>query len=160
MSRVAKAVLAGLGIAVVVVLAFLVRERLAEEPAFAETRIAIGASCLRVEVADTVEKRSKGLKDRDSMGGVDGMIFDFSNAVRGRDLVDHRRVRFTMSEVRFPLTVGFYDASGMRVDAVDMEPCPGLPGECPRYGSKAGFRTAVETPKGKLPDGPLGACPS
>ena len=44
--------------------------------------------------------------------------------------------------------------------AVDMEPCTGTDGNCPSYGSQGDFKVAIETPKGKLPDGPLTACPA
>ncbi len=129
-------------------------------PAFAEKKIGVGASCLRVLVADTPEKRSHGLRDRDGMDGMDGMVFEFPDVVPGPGMIDHTKIRFTMSGVKFPLTIGFYDQSGLRVDAVDMETCSGTEGECPTYDSKADFRTALETPKGKLPEGPLTACPS
>ena len=122
-------------------------------PEFAEKRIGVGDSCLRVLVADTPEKRAHGLRDRSDMGGFDGMIFEFGQTM------NHEKTRFTMSGVRFPLTIGFYDESGLRVDAADMELCSGDDGECPSYGSKEPFNTAVETPQGKLPEGPLTACP-
>jgi uncharacterized membrane protein (UPF0127 family) len=123
-------------------------------PQFAEKKIGVGASCLRVLVADTPEKRAQGLRDREDMGGFDGMIFEFGQTM------NHEKTRFTMSGVKFPLTIGFYNESGLRVDATDMELCSGNSGECPSYGSKEPFNTAIETPKGKLPDGPLTACPS
>ena len=129
-------------------------------PAFAEKKIGVGAGCLRVQVADTAEKRSHGLRARGSMEGFDGMVFEFPDVLPGPGMMDHAKTRFTMSGVRQPLTIGFYDESGLRVDAVDMDPCTGTDGTCPSYGSQGGFRTAVETPKGKLPDGPLTACPS
>ena len=129
-------------------------------PAFAEKKIGVGGSCLRVLVADTPEKRSHGLRDRDGMEGFDGMVFEFPDVLPGPGMIDHTKLRFTMSGVKFPLTIGFYDESGLRVDAADMETCSGAEGECPTYGSKADFRTALETPKGKLPEGPLTACPS
>jgi uncharacterized membrane protein (UPF0127 family) len=122
-------------------------------PAFAEKKIGVGASCLRVMVADTAEKRAQGLRNRDNIDGFDGMVFEFD--------FTQQNTKFTMSGVRFPLTIGFYDESGLRVDATDMELCTaGGDGSCPAYGSKAPFRTAVETPKGKLPEGPLTACPA
>jgi uncharacterized membrane protein (UPF0127 family) len=129
-------------------------------PAFAEKKIGVGASCLKVQVADTKEKRSQGLRNRDSLDGYDGMIFEFPDVLPGGGMMDHTRTRFTMSDVRFPLTIGFYDESGLRVDALDMEPCSGTDGTCPSYGSKGDFRVAIETQKGKLPDGPLTACPA
>jgi len=129
-------------------------------PAFGEKKIGVGAGCLRVQVADTAEKRSHGLRERTDMGGFDGMVFEFPDVVPGPGMIDHTKLRFTMSGVKFPLTIGFYDESGLRVDAVDMETCSGTDSTCPSYGSKGDYRTAIETPKGKLPDGPLVACPS
>jgi uncharacterized membrane protein (UPF0127 family) len=129
-------------------------------PTFAEKKIGVGASCLRVQVADTKEKRSEGLRNREDMRGFDGMVFEFPDVLAGGGQMDHTKTRFTMSGVRFPLTIGFYDQSGLRVDAVDMETCSGTDGSCPSYGSQGDFNTAIETPKGKLPDGPLVACPS
>lgn len=123
-------------------------------PAFAEKKIGVGASCLRVMAADTPEKRAQGLRDRDAIDGFDGMIFEFGQTM------NHEKTRFTMSGVRFPLTIGFYNESGLRVDATDMELCSGNDGSCPSYGSQQPFNTAIETPKGKLPDGPLTACPA
>ncbi len=123
-------------------------------PAFAEKKVGVGSSCLKVLVADTPEKRAEGLRHRDSLGSDDGMIFEFGQTM------DHDKTRFTMSDVKFPLTIGFFDQSGLRVDAADMTPCSGSDASCPSYGSKANFNTAIETPKGKLPDGPLTACPS
>jgi uncharacterized membrane protein (UPF0127 family) len=129
-------------------------------PTFAEKKIGVGASCLKVQVADTKEKRSQGLRNRDDLDGYDGMVFEFPDVLAGGGMMDHTKTRFTMSGVKFALTIGFYDESGIRVDAVDMEPCTGPDGNCPSYGSQGDFKVALETPKGKLPDGPLTACPA
>jgi uncharacterized protein len=118
---------------------------------FREKKILVGASCLRVQVADTPERRAQGLKHRDTVAPYDGMIFEFDRTVQS--------TYFTMSEVRFPLTIGFYDQNGLRVDSQDMEPCSGSNSTCPRYGSRAPFQRALEVPKGRLPEGPLGTCP-
>ncbi len=173
LSRAYKGVLAGMGFVLVFVLILLwgsnrpanpsfadTTASTVAGPAFAEKKIGVGASCLRVQVADTREKRSHGLRERDGMDGFDGMVFEFPDVLPGQGVIDHTKTRFTMSGVKFPLTIGFYDESGLRVDALDMETCSGTDGECPSYGSKGGFRTVIETPKGKLPDGPLTACPS
>ncbi|HYH49223.1 MAG TPA: DUF192 domain-containing protein [Acidimicrobiia bacterium] len=127
---------------------------------FAEKRIGVGPSCLRVLVADTKEKRSQGLRNRESIDPYDGMIFEFPDVLADGGQMDHTKTRFTMSGVKFPLTIGFYDEAGARVDAVDMEPCSADDGSCPSYGSQADFKAALEVPKGKLPDGPLTGCPS
>jgi uncharacterized membrane protein (UPF0127 family) len=174
LSRAYKAWLAGAGFVIVFVLILLwgsnrpanpsfadtTTASTAAGPTFAEKKIGVGASCLRVQVAETREKRSHGLRDRDGMDGFDGMVFEFPDVLPGPGVMDHTKTRFTMSGVKFPLTIGFYDESGLRVDAVDMETCSGTDGDCPSYGSQGGFRTVIETPKGKLPDGPLTACPS
>ncbi len=175
LSRAYKAWLAGFGLLVVVVLILLWGANRPANPTFAvpaatasttpgltfaEKKIGVGGSCLRVLVADTKDKRSQGLREGTNLSGFDGMIFEFPDVLPGPGMMDHTKTRFTMSGVKSPLTIGFYDESGLRVDAVDMEPCAGTDGTCPTYGSKGDFRTAIETPKGKLPDGPLTACPS
>lgn len=115
--------------------------------AFEQRKILVGDRCLNVEVADTPEKRAQGLKHRDSLGEINGMVFLFEQPVMAA---------FTMSEVRIPLTIGFYDDAGMRVDTLDMEPCAeGSSSECPRYESKSAFRNALEVERGQLPEGPL-----
>jgi uncharacterized membrane protein (UPF0127 family) len=120
---------------------------------FPERKIAVGASCLRVQVADTPERRAQGLKNRSDLGNFAGMLFQFDHTVS--------QTFFTMSEVSFPLTIGFYDEAGLRVDAEDMEPCSGSNSSCPKYGARAPFKVAVEVAKGKLPEGPLlMTCPS
>jgi uncharacterized membrane protein (UPF0127 family) len=118
---------------------------------YEERRIAIGERCLRTQVADTEEKRRQGLRGRDSLGEFDGMLFTFDSSAERS---------FTMAGVTFPLTIGFYDDAGVRVDAQDMEPCSGDEASCPQYRSKAPFRTALEMAKGQLPDGPyVPTCP-
>lgn len=121
-----------------------------EEEALTIQRIMIGDRCLKVQVADTPEERAMGLRGRDSLGEYDGMLFVFeadSNA------------QFTMSGVKFPLTIGFYEATaGTQVDAVDMDVCDK---ECPPHGSKATFRNALEVDQGELPAGAYtGTCPA
>ena len=86
--------------------------------------------------------------------GYDGMIFEFGQTM------NHEKTRFTMSDVKFPLTIGFYNESGLRGDSADMARCSGSDSSCPSYGAKDNFNSAIETPKGKLPDGPLTACPA
>lgn len=117
----------------------------AEEISWEEREIAIGVSCLRVQVADTPQKMGQGLRGRDSLGEYDGMLFPYQFSSDQR--------AFTMSGVKFALTIGFYDDAGMRVDAVDMEPCPDSESSCPLYRSKAAFKTALEVAKGQLPEG-------
>jgi uncharacterized membrane protein (UPF0127 family) len=124
-----------------------------DEPTWEERNIAIGIQCLRIQVADTPQKMGQGLRGRDSLGELDGMLFPYSFSSDQR--------AFTMSGVKFPLTIGFYDDAGQRVDALDMEPCSDDERSCPLYRSKAPFRTALEVAKGQLPDGSyIPTCPA
>jgi hypothetical protein len=116
-----------------------------EEFTWEERNIAIGVRCLRIQVADTPQKMEQGLRGRDDLGGFDGMLFPYSSTSDQR--------AFTMSGVKFPLTIGFYDDAGGRVDALDMEPCADDERSCPLYRPRAPFRTALEVAKGQLPDG-------
>jgi uncharacterized membrane protein (UPF0127 family) len=122
-------------------------------PALAEKKVGVGGSCLKVLVADTPEKRAQGLRNRTDLGAYDGMIFEFGQTM------NHEKTQFTMSDVKVPLTIGFYNESGLKVDVADMTPCSGSDSTCPSYGAKDNFNVAIETLKGKLPDGPLTACP-
>jgi uncharacterized membrane protein (UPF0127 family) len=123
------------------------------EVTFEEREIAIGVRCLRVQVAETPEQKHQGLRGRDSLGEFDGMLFPYESSSDQR--------AFTMSGVRFALTIGFYDDAGTRVDAVDMEPCPDDEASCPLYRSRAPFRTALEVAKGALPEGSyVPTCPA
>jgi uncharacterized membrane protein (UPF0127 family) len=124
-----------------------------EELTWEERNIAVGVRCLRIQVADTPQKMERGLRGRDSLGEFDGMLFpyEFSSDQRA----------FTMSGVKFPLTIGFYDDAGSRVDAVDMEPCSDDERSCPLYRARGPFRTALEVARGQLPDGPyVPTCPA
>ncbi len=158
-SKVFKGWIVGLAFVAVLVLVLNWGANLPDNPSFADEtsttvagatfedgRVAVGAQCLDVQVADTPEERAQGLKHRDNLGNYRGMVFVFdSMGTRG----------FTMSEVKFPLTIGFYDEAGLRVDAQDMEPCPAGSVSCPTYTSRAPFKNALEVAKGQLPEGNL-----
>ncbi|MGH8993767.1 MAG: DUF192 domain-containing protein [Acidimicrobiia bacterium] len=140
-----------LGVAVAAL--FAVGQSSGEEMTWEERNIAVGVECLRIQVADTPEQKGQGLRGRENLGEFDGMLFpyEFSSDQRA----------FTMSGVKFPLTIGFYDDAGVRVDALDMEPCSGDDSSCPLYRSKAPFRSALEVDKGALPDGSyVPTCPA
>jgi uncharacterized membrane protein (UPF0127 family) len=119
---------------------------------FEERRLLVGDRCLTVEVANTDEARAQGLRGRDTLGRFNGMLFEFPQLTTAR---------FTMSNTKIPLTVGFYDENGGFIQSVDMEPCPeGNEQNCPTYGANAPFRSALEVAKGQLPPGNLGTCPA
>jgi uncharacterized membrane protein (UPF0127 family) len=127
-------------------------QTLAPTSIFGERRLLVGDRCLTVEVANTDEARGQGLRGRDSLGRFNGMLFEFPQLTTAR---------FTMSNTKIPLTIGFYDENGGFIQALDMEPCPdGSDQSCPIYGANAPFRSALEVGKGQLPPGNLGACPA
>jgi uncharacterized membrane protein (UPF0127 family) len=114
-----------------------------------ETRLALGGRCLRLVVADDQAERTQGLRQRDSLGAYDGMLFVFEQPVSAP---------FTMSNVPVPLDIGFYRASGAPVSRRRMTPCPRADAECPSYTADAPFVYAVETLRGELPSDALTTC--
>ena len=125
-------------------------------------RIAVGDTCLLVEIADTAAERNRGLSNRDHIGSsrpgsstgqnpTDGMLFVWENDVTAQ---------FWMYRTRIPLTIGWYSFDGTPIDRADMEPCPETVADnCPRYGASKPYRYALEVVEGELSAGGLGACP-
>jgi uncharacterized membrane protein (UPF0127 family) len=62
---------------------------------------------------------------------------------------------FTMSTVRTPLDIGFYDRSGRLVDRLLMTPCRFSDADCPSYRASGEYKYAIETLPGDLPRGDL-----
>jgi uncharacterized protein len=99
-----------------------------------------GEPCeLCVWVADDGERRSRGLMQVDDLGGRDGMIFVYDSP---------RTTRFTMRNTLLPLSIAFFDADGIFLEAFDMEPCSAEP--CPSYPTPSDFLVAIEVPQGRL----------
>ena len=111
------------------------------------TRIRVGDRTLHVVVADQDGERIQGLRRRADIGPYKGMLFVFDAPTS---------TSFTMSTVKAPLAIGFYDRRGRVVDRLRMEPCP-LTSEarCARYTPSGEFSYALETLVGDLPPGRL-----
>jgi uncharacterized membrane protein (UPF0127 family) len=120
-------------------------------PELTALRLAVGDRCIRMVVADSLDERVAGLRQRRDIGDYDGMLFAFDGATD---------VGFTMSTVPVPLDIGFYDGHGNLVSTRHMKPCAKVEDECPVYRSDQPFVYALETLKGKLPSGALSTCPS
>ena len=101
-------------------------------------------------LADTDERRSRGLMDVTDLAGYPGMAFSWG----GREV----SAAFYMFRTRIPLSIGYVAADGTFLGANDMEPCTASSAsDCPVYPPPAPFATAVEVPRGGLGD--LGLVP-
>jgi hypothetical protein len=97
-----------------------------------------GGKRIKVEVADSPEKRTLGLMYRDSLAGDRGMWFIFS---RDGELV------FWMKNVRFPIDIIFIDGDyNIRTIWKSAPPCASEP--CPTYPSGASVRYTLEVVSG------------
>lgn len=102
-----------------------------------------GLRALCVLLAATTELREQGLMhvtDR-SLGDHSGMLFSFPTDTAGS---------FWMRNTPMPLSIAFFDASGLLVSTADMAPC-GDSSTCPTYAAAGAYRYALEVPKGRLP---------
>jgi uncharacterized protein len=106
-----------------------------------------GEPCeLCVWLADDHDRRSRGLMQVDDLGGRDAMVFVYDRP---------RTTRFTMRNTVLPLSIAFFDADGVFIEAFDMEPCTGEP--CPPYPTPQQFLVAIEVPQGTLDTFGIGA---
>jgi uncharacterized membrane protein (UPF0127 family) len=115
-------------------------------PRLTEATIRVGDEKMRVVVADDDQERYRGLRGREDIGGYDGMLFVFDGSTS---------TSFTMSTVRTPLDIGFYDGDGRSVDRLRMQACRFSETRCPLYRANGEFMYAIETLPGDLPRGEL-----
>lgn len=95
-------------------------------------------TALCVWMADTAELRSQGFRSVDELGA-DGMVFRWDESTS---------TSFTMSTVRFPLTLATFDADGRLLEVIDMEPCPSG-ADCRSYRPSQPLTTALEVEPGR-----------
>lgn len=77
-----------------------------------------------------------------SLGGYDGMLFEFPDEVEGG---------FWMRNTPMPLSIAFANGVGEVISVLDMAPC-GDVDDCPTYTPDGAFRYAVEVPQGRFPE--------
>jgi uncharacterized membrane protein (UPF0127 family) len=96
---------------------------------------------IEVELAETSEQRSYGLMFRKRLAADRGMAFIWDEDQDGA---------FWMLNTLIPLSIAFYDAAGVIVSILDMEPCydPPSPSECEIYDPETTFRGALEVNQG------------
>jgi len=107
-------------------------------------------NALRVEVAATLERRMRGLMDRDTLAADAGMLFLYAVPQPGD-------AGFWMYRTRLPLDIAFLDADG-RVRAVrTMPPCPShVSYRCPAYQPDVPYSAALEVNAGYLANRGIG----
>jgi uncharacterized protein len=88
--------------------------------------------------ADTPASRSRGMMGRRDLGGYDAMLFRFFS---------DSTAEFYNKGVPVPLSVAWFDSSGIFVGTADLAVCPAA---CPTVGPAVPYRVAVEVPKGGL----------
>lgn len=106
-----------------------------------------GTVCdLCVWLADTSDRRSRGLMFVSDLAPADAMAFLYPEPHRGT---------FWMKDTVLPLSIAFVAPDGTYIDAFDMEPC--LVEACPSYRTPDDFLIAIEVPQGGLDE--LGLTP-
>ncbi|MBT2738590.1 DUF192 domain-containing protein [Bacillus sp. ISL-7] len=88
---------------------------------------------LTVQVADTQEKRDKGLMFVEKLPKNEGMLFVFSGKTYGG---------FWMKNTLIPLSIAFLDLDGKILKILDMVPCK--EDDCPNYDPKLSYHYALE----------------
>jgi uncharacterized membrane protein (UPF0127 family) len=112
-----------------------------DEIAFRITPAGADASTWCALLADRLEERSRGLMNREDLGGYDAMVFRFESP---------STAEFTMQDTRIPLSIAFFDADGAFVSSRDMDPCPPGTADCPTYAAGGPYLHALEVPQGNL----------
>ncbi|HSJ91285.1 MAG TPA: DUF192 domain-containing protein [Ilumatobacter sp.] len=92
-------------------------------------------------LADTGDRRRRGLMSVTGLGDADGMAFVYPTLHSGN---------FWMKNTLLPLSIAFFGIGGTYLDAFDMDPCTEDP--CGLYRTPDDFLIAIETTQGDLAD--------
>ena len=107
---------------------------------WSKATIRIGGQEVRVLVADTTARRSKGWSDRKNMGRYGGMLFVFP---------DSGRYAMVMRDMRFPLDIVWLDGNKIVDIAPNLLPEPDVPeNKLTVYGARASSTMVLELPAG------------
>ncbi len=97
---------------------------------------------ITAELADTGERRSYGLMERDSLPAEHGMLFVYPETREPAG-------GFWMYRTRIPLDIAFLDEAGTIVAILGMQPCTSPnPELCRRYSPGVPYRGALEMAEG------------
>lgn len=106
---------------------------------FQKRKIKFKETELVIEVADTQERLSQGLMDRQTLSENEGMLFIF----------DDEQIRhFWMKNTFIPLSIGFFNKERVLVDIQDMEPVRSAIEIPKNYSSKKPAKYALEVKRG------------
>ncbi len=95
-----------------------------------------------VWVADTSDKRRRGLMGVTTLGAADGMLFVQEQPTSGA---------FWMKDTLIDLSIAFFNQDGEFLDAMNMSPCLATNGnDCPRYQTPSSYVFALEVAQGDL----------
>ena len=107
---------------------------------FQQMSVKVGKTSLLVEVASTPEQRRQGLMGRTHLDSDAGMLF-----VHPKPAI----LSFWMKDTHIPLSLGYFDASKILVQVLDMNPEPGIPDqELTAYPSQEKVKYVLEVNQG------------
>jgi uncharacterized protein len=92
---------------------------------------------VRVQIAETSAQLRQGLMNRRTLARNSGMAFLWTGEVRGA---------FWMKDTSIPLSIAFWNRSGLIIRILDMAPCRRVP--CKVYDPKVEFQGALEVNRG------------
>jgi uncharacterized membrane protein (UPF0127 family) len=92
---------------------------------------------VRIQIAETPAQLRQGLMNRRRLARNSGMAFLWTGEVRGT---------FWMKDTSIPLSIAFWNRSGLIVRILDMAPCLRAP--CKVYDPKVAFEGALEVNRG------------
>lgn len=92
-------------------------------------------------LAATTAQQNRGLMNQRNLAGYAGMIFTFPAPTR---------TYFYMKDTLIPLSIAWFNRSGVFVGSADMTPCPPATVNCPLFRPGGPYRSAIEVPSGGL----------
>ncbi|MCC6276988.1 MAG: DUF192 domain-containing protein [Oligoflexia bacterium] len=101
--------------------------------------IKVGASHVKVEIADRPESRAQGLMFRKHLPSGEGMLFVFEKP---------EIQAFWMKNTLIPLSIGYFDSRGSLFQILDMEPASPMELNPKTYPSRQPALYALEVPRG------------